>query len=203
MRMLLSFGVMAVLAAAQPKSDALTGLTGRWRSAEVSPSGVSAVFEIRDGKQLDSYSAVINEGKYRLAGTDTILLGPAAGREEKLELEWDNADRARIEDEAAGKSIELVRLGKAPDSQNQLAGEWTTTREWNGRSYPARAVFFESGRVVWITHLRDEHGSYSIHDQNIRLEMPNRPPLEGKFALGGDRLTLPNPKGGLSIFERF
>jgi len=27
--------------------------------------------------------------------------------------------------------------------------------------------------------------------------------VEGSFAVAGDRLTLPNPKGGQSSFERF
>jgi len=191
--------VSLVLGTAQSQQDQLLG---RWRSTEVSPAGVSAIFEFRGGNQLDYYSAAISDEKYRLVGTDTILL-QSKNREKKWELEWDNQDRARIEDEAAGKSIELSRLGKIVDSKNPLTGEWSTTREWNGKNYPARALFFPDGKVVWITTLRAERGSYSVQSKNIRLEISGHPMLEGSFAVTEDRLTLPNPKGGESSFERF
>jgi hypothetical protein len=199
-RALILFSLAAALTTAQPKPDPLIG---RWRSTEVSPSGVTAVLEFRSDNKLDSYAAVITEGTYRLVGTDTILLRSGDHHEEKQELEWDNQDRARIEDEAAGKSIELVRVGKSADSKNPLIGEWTTALEWHGTSYPARAVFFANAKVLWITNLRAEHGYYSIRSHSIRLEIPNRPVVEGQFAVAGERLMLPNPKGAQSAFERF
>lgn len=189
----------AVPTAAQSQPDPLTG---RWRSTEVSSAGVSAVFELHGDNQLDSYSAAITDGKYRLIGTDTILFQSGKG-EEKQELEWDNQDRARIEDEAAGKSIELARVGKIPDVKTPLTGEWSTTLEWNGKKYPARVLFFPDGRVVWMVTLRTEHGRYAVENRNIRLEIPGRPVVEGGFVLAENRLTLPNPKGGGSSFERF
>jgi hypothetical protein len=161
------------------------------------------VLEFRAGNQLSSYAVVIDTEEYRLAGTDTILLRHGGGREEKLELEWDNADRARIDDEAAGKSIELVRAGNAPGGGNPLTGEWSTKREWKGASYPARALFLAGGKVVWTIELRAESGRYSAEAEKIRLEIPNRPVVEGQFSLTGDRLLLPNPKGGQSGFERY
>lgn len=177
-------------------------LIGRWRSAEVSRAGVSAIFEFHSDNQVDFYAVAISDGKYRLVGTDTILLQSENG-EEKQELEWDNQDRARIEDEAAGKSIELTRVGKIPDGKNPLVGEWSTTWEWKGKNYPARALFFPDGKIVWITTLRAEHGQYSLQSKKIRMEIQSRPVLEGAFALTEDRLTLPDPKGGESSFERF
>jgi len=178
------------------------GLTGRWRSTEVSPSGVSAIFEFHPDNRIDSYSAAISEGRYRLVGTDTILFQSKNG-EEKQEVEWDSQDRARIEDEAAGKSVELARIGKISESKNPLTGEWSTTREWNGTKYPARVSFFSDGKVLWVVTLRTEHGRYSVQSKSIRLEITGRPALEGSFVLTENRLTLPNPKGGGSSFDRF
>ncbi len=202
----IKFGIPALIciliapAAGQGQQDQLVG---RWRSIAVSPSGLSTIFEFHGDNRLDSYSAVIADEKYRLIGTDTILLQSGNGREEKQELEWDSQDRARIEDEAAGKKIELARLGKKPDSKDPLVGEWSTTREWNGRIYPARALFVPDGKVVWITTLRTERGRYSVQDKNVRLEIQGRPGVEGTFTVSGDRLTLTNPRGGESLFERF
>jgi len=194
---LLAMSLVPDAGAAQPAP-----LTGRWRSDDVSPTGISAVFEFHGDDKLDSYTDVISEEKYRLIATDTILL-ESNGHEEKQELEWDNQDRARIEDEAAGKSIELARVGKISDQKNPLIGEWSTTREWNGKKYPARALIFPDGKVVWITTLRTDSGHYVIVGGNIRMEITGRPVLAGGFVLAGDRLTLPNPKGGASSFQRF
>jgi len=191
--------VSVVVASGQRQQDQLAG---RWRSAEVSPAGLRTIFEFQKDNQLDSSSAVISDGKYRLVGTDTIILQSGSG-EEKQELEWDSQDRVRIDDEAAGKSIELARVGKSLDSKHPLAGEWSTTREWNGRSYPARALFFADGKVVWITTLRAERGSYSVQSNRVRLEITGRPVVEGSFTVSGDRLTLTNPRGNESVFERF
>jgi len=167
-------------------------LVGRWRSSEVSPAGVSSVFEFHGDNQLETSSAVVSEGKYRLIGTDTILLQLDKSREEKQELEWDNQDRARIEDEAAGKSMELARIGKISDSRNPLTSEWSIRREWNGGKYPARVSFFPDGRVLCVVTLRAEHGRYSTQNSSIRLEIAGRPQVEGIFAFTGNRLTLPN-----------
>jgi len=54
-------------------------LIGRWRSTDVSGTGVSAVFEFGKDNELDSYSAAILEGRYRLLGSDTIVLRSKEG----------------------------------------------------------------------------------------------------------------------------
>jgi len=89
-------------------------LVDRLRSSEVSPSGVGSIFEFHADNQPESHSAIVSEGKYRLIGSDTISQ-PDKNREEKQELERDSLDRARIEDEATGESMELARVGKVSD----------------------------------------------------------------------------------------
>lgn len=178
------------------------GLVGRWRSADVSSSGVSAVFEFGPDNVVDSYSSVIVEGKYRLVGTDTIVLESADGREEKQELEWDNQSKARIDDEAAGKAIELSRAGTRIDPQHPLLGEWDCIREWQGKTYPARGLFYPDGRNIWLINLHVETGRYLVKDGKIRLDIPNRPAVEGNVTVTDDSLTLPNPRGSESRFNR-
>jgi len=198
----LSFIFFVILAASAVGQSRHNQLVGRWRSTDVSPTGISAIFEFHDDNRMDSYSAAISEERYRLVGTDTIVLQTKNGQETR-EVEWDSEDRARIEDEAAGKSIELVRLGKIPDSKNPLVGEWSTTREWNGGKYPARVFFFREGKVLWLATLRTEHGRYLIQSNTIRLEVPGRPVVKGGFAATENRLILPNPNGSVSNFDRF
>ena len=175
---------------------------GRWRSTQVSPAGLSAIFDFHTDNRVDSYSAAISEEKYRLIGTDTILF-QSGGGEEKQEVEWDSQDRARIENEAAGKSIELTRLGSILDSTHPLTGEWTCRREWKGTVYPARALFSQDGHLVWIAILRAEHGSFSVQGNRVRLEVPGHPVVNGDYAVTKDLLTLPSPNGGEMTFKRF
>jgi len=200
MRILLLLLLPLALSAGPNSAD---DLMGRWRSTDVLGTNVSAVFEFDKDNQVDSYSAAILEGRYRLLGTDTVVLRSKEGQELKMEIEWDSEDRGLIENETTGTSFKLERAGKIVDPKNPLVGEWNTTRDWNGRSYPARALFSADGRNVWIIKLRSERGRYSVHGQSIRIEIENRPVLEGNFVVTGDQLTLPNPKGGPSRFDRF
>jgi len=200
MRLLAVFSLAAASLWPQPP---VSSLTGRWRSTAVSSSGVSAIFEFGAENRVDSYSAVILEQNYRLAGTDTIILQSPTSREKKLELEWENPDRAHIDYEPGGTSIPLARANRMPDPRNPILGEWTTQRDWNGRKYPARAIFSAAGRVTWVIQLRSEHGRYTVRDRNLRLEIENRPAVEGEFTVAGEHLTLPGPQGGQMIFERF
>jgi hypothetical protein len=199
MRYLIPFAFVVSMLIAQSPSG---GLTGRWRSTEVSPAGISALFEFREDNQLDSCASVISEEEYRVVGTDTIIL-KNNGREQKLELEWDNQNHARIDDESVGKKTELVRQGKTLDSKNPILGEWSTAREWRANLYPARAIFLASGKVVWITYIRIYHGHYSLKGENIDMEIDEHPIIKGPFTVSPDHLTLPSPRGGQSSFERF
>lgn len=178
-------------------------LTGRWQSTEVSPAGVSTVFEFYSDHKLDSSAAVVRQEQYRLIGTDTIAFKSQEGGEIKRELEWENSNNAHIDDEPAGKAIPLTRNGKVLDAKNPLLGEWATQLDWKGKTYTARAVFLPGGKVYWITYIRSQHGTYSLNNQTIRIEIADRPALEGAFQLSGDVLTLPNPRGGTSEFQRF
>ena len=92
-------------------------------------------------------------------------------------------------------------IGRTIRMGGSAAGEWSTTREWNGRKYPARASFSAGGKVIWMIAVRAEHGKYSMDSKTVRLEIPGRPAVEGSLA--GDHLTLANPRGGEFVFERF
>jgi hypothetical protein len=69
--LLIPIALPVAVGAGQSRQDPLMG---RWRSTEVSPAGVSAVFEFHEDQKMDTYSAAISDGTYRLVGTDTILL---------------------------------------------------------------------------------------------------------------------------------
>jgi hypothetical protein len=183
-------------------ADSVSGLEGRWRSVEATGAGIQTVFEFGKDNSLDSFSAVILEERYRVVGTDTIIFQPKQGSEQKLELEWDTENHGRIDDEAAGKKIEISRAGKKVDGGNLMTGEWQATHEWNGKSYPARAVFLADGTDYWVIQVRAEHGKFNVNGSHIKLEIQNRPAVEGDFKLERGLLVLPNPRGGVSKFER-
>lgn len=178
-------------------------LSGHWRAAELGANGVGEVFDFHDGKDVDFGPASILDGSYRIVGTDIVLKSAKDAPEAKLELEWDGRDQIRIENEPANQIIKLVRVGEVLDTGNPLFGEWITPDDGKSKSLPSHSYFYPDGRNLWIVPQSVQHGHYSIKGKTIRIEVPNRPAIEGAFTIDGDHLKLPNVKGGESSFERY
>lgn len=179
-------------------------LTGRWRSLDLDPNGLGEVFDFHGAKDMDCGPATILNGSFRLLGTDTIVLKSTKDAPEaKLELEWDGRDQIRIENEPANQIIKLVRVGEVKDTGNPLFGEWITPDDGKTKNLPSHSLFYADGRNIWIIPQSVQHGHYSIQGKTIRLEIANRPPIEGAYTLEGTHLKLPNAKGGESNFERY
>jgi hypothetical protein len=201
MRLISILMTTCVLALAFPPSS--DPLTGRWRGLELTSTGVGEVFEFKGGKDLDFGPATIMDGSYRMVGTDIVLKSSKNAPESKLDLEWDGRDQIRIEDEPANQTIKLIRVGKIQDTGNPLLGEWMTPQDVDSKNLPSHSFFYADGRNVWVIPQSIQHAHYSIEGQTIRIEIPNRPVIEGSFTLDGNHLKLPNAKGGQSNFERF
>jgi hypothetical protein len=178
-------------------------LTGHWRALDTAPNGVGEVFNFNGGKDVVFGPATILDGSYRMVGTDIVLKSSKDAPEAKLELEWDGRDQIRIENEPANQIIKLVRVGEVKDTAHPLYGEWMTPEDTKTKALPSRSYFYPDGRNLWVIPQSEQHGHYLIQDKTIRIEVPNRPAIEGLFTLEGDHLKLPNAKGGESNFERY
>ena len=98
---------------------------------------------------------------------------------------------------------DLTRVGKAPDASNPILGEWLAKREISGRAVEARYFFYPAGKCLLLLPFVTKAGRYSIHDATMRLELGDQKPIEGKFQVEGDLLTLPSPSSSPARFRRY
>jgi hypothetical protein len=178
-------------------------LIGRWRALELGPNGTGQIFEFHSGKDVDAGPATILDGSFRLVGTDIVLKSSKDAPETKLDLEWDGRDQIRIENEPANQVIKLIRVGALKDTGNPLFGEWMTPDGAKEKKLPSLSLFYQDGRNLWVIPQSTQHGHYSVDGKTIRIELPNRPVIEGLFSVEGNHLKLPNLKGSESNFERY
>ena len=182
--------------------DRSSKLLGRWRSLETSKGGIGAMFEFRKGGVVTFSPGGVVEMKYRVE-RDQLFLPPATvnGPEQKQTMEWSGTDKLRLK--TGDVSIELARQGSAPDPKIPILGEWTTPREMGGKILLVRYLFYPAGKGLLLIPFVKQSGSYSIRGESIRLALPGRNPVEGKFKIDGDVLTIPGAHNGDSRFARY
>jgi hypothetical protein len=193
------FAILPLLAA----DDTSIKLLGRWRSLETSKGGIGAMFEFRSNSVVDYSPGAVVPMNYRIEG-DQLVLPPAAinGPEQRQSMAWSGNDKLRLK--ASGDLwIELTRQGPTPDVKIPILGEWTSSHEMSGKTMQARYLFYPAGKGVLLIPFLKQSGSYSIRGDSIHLELPGRPPVEGRFKVDGDVLTIPGPNSGESRFARY
>ena len=201
MRMLL---VCAVCLSAAAGQAAPSSLIGRWRSLTTSQGGIGAMFEFHPDGVVDYSPGAVVESEYRIDG-DELVLPPATktGPEQRQTIEWLGDDHFRLKaNDAAGD--ELSRKGARTDPKHPILGEWTGAREMAGQPVEVRWFFYANGKTLLLIPFLTQHGHYAINKQMIRVELPGRDAVEGKFEVQGDLLILPGQHGtGESRFSRY
>jgi len=183
-------------------ADDSAKLLGRWRSLETSKGGIGAMFVFRKGSVVDFSPGAVFEMKYRIEGHQLVF--PSAttnGQEQKQAMEWSGNDKLRLK--SGGSSLELTRQGPAPDVKTPILGEWTASNKMDGKIMHYRYFFYPVGKALLLIPFLTQSGTYSIHGGSIRLQIPRRGPVEGKFKIDGDVLTIPGSHGGESKFARY
>jgi hypothetical protein len=198
-----SFILLLVIVPIFAAGDASIKLLGRWRSLETSKGGIGAMFEFRKDGVLDYSPGAVVEMKYRIEG-DQLVLPPATinGPEQRQSMAWFGNDKLRLK-VSGDLWVELSRQGPAPDVKFPIQGEWTSSTEMAGKKMEVRYLFYPAGRGLLLIPFLKQTGSYSIRGESIRLELPSRGPVEGKFKVEGDALTIPGPNSGESRFGRY
>jgi len=184
-------------------ADDNSKLLGRWRSLETSKGGIGAMFEFRKDGVVDYSPGAVVEMNYRIEGIQ-LVLPPATtdGPEQKQTMEWSGNDKLRLK--VSGEFwVALSRQGPVPDVKIPILGEWTSSGEMAGKRIVSRYLFYPAGKALLLIPFLKQTGSYSIRGESIRLELPGRAPVEGKFTVAGDVLTIPGPNSGESRFARY
>lgn len=179
-------------------------LLGRWRAVEISPNGRTAFFEFQPGNRLEYVSGRALDGHYRVIDRKTIAVSTPDHAEEQEEMTWSGTGKVTIEDKAIDQSVSLTRVGKMPDADHPIVGDWSADRVVEGNKVEAFYIFYPDNRNLWILKVQSLQGTYTVSGDTIKLEVPEHPETEGPFATDGDTLSLPNPGGsGSSRFSRY
>jgi hypothetical protein len=171
------------------------GVIGRWRSAQPSSGGIGSIFEFHRGGVVDMSAAAVVEARWRMEN-GKLILPPATigGPEQAARVEWrgDNLLSWKLPD---GGGEQLTRQGPVVDPKRLIVGEWTGPREMAGRKLEVRWIFYATGKSLLLIPFQMQHGRYSIEGGTIRIEVPGRGPVQGKFRVLGNMLTIPGPNG--------
>jgi hypothetical protein len=198
------FGVLVArcLSADPPPQN----LLGRWRSVETSKGGVGSMLTFHANGVVDFSPGAVVEMPYRIEG-DELILPPATttGPEQRQQIEFRGNNQLRLIIKAEGLTgaMNLTRKGAAPDITNSILGEWVGTQEMEGRLMEAHYLFYPAGKCLFLLPFLTKPGHFAIRGTNMRLELPNHPPAEGKFGILGDVLTTPSPSGSGYRFTRY
>lgn len=153
---------------------------------------------------MDYVSGRALDGHYRVIDAKTIAVSTPEHGEEQEEITWNGAGKVIIESKTANQSVSLTRVGKMPDADHPIVGDWTGERVVEGNRVEALYIFYPDNRNLWVLKLESLQGSYTVSGETIKLAVPGHPETEGPFATDGDTLSLPNPGGsGSSRFTRY
>jgi hypothetical protein len=202
---------------------------GRWRSLETSKGGIGGMFIFREDGTLEFSPGAVVEMKYRVEGNRLIMPpGTVNGPDQVWVIESLTKNELRLSQEdwqpkeantpgapASAPSMRMTREGEVVDPKNLILGTWPSSGAWqspssdkvSGRSAPiikSTWQFRADGLVLLTVPFRIEKGRYSIKDDLIRIEIEERPAVEGKVRWDGDVLVIPGPRAsGESRFARY
>jgi hypothetical protein len=202
----LALFLLAIATANAALSDQIVG---RWRSLGTSKDGIGAIYEFHANGDVDYSPGAVVEMTYRVEGDQLFLpTANAGGSEQKLKITWlgDNKVRLAPQSGSPGDSAgsELTRKGERADSKNPILGEWAGTRDMGGHKLDMLWFFYAEGKGLFLMPFTPQHGHYTVKDSTIRLELPNTNPIQTKFEISGNVLTMGNPSGnGQSRLARY
>lgn len=161
-------------------------LVGRWRSVETSKGGIGAMYDFdADGTVRFSPGAIVPM-QYRADG-DRVIFDPADGN--TCSLSWSGSDRVRFLVNGT-VAEEYARLGRQPDPQNPLIGEWTGSRDMDGKKVLVHWIFGADGKALLMIRFLTQTGSYTVQNGRLVAMFGGRPGLDGSIAVADGVLAI-------------
>lgn len=150
------------------------------------------------GSRVDFSPGAVVDSTYRIEGSE-LILPPATkhGPEERQKIDFIGQNQLRM------GQVAFTRLGASPDPQNLILGEWVAKREMDGHEMEVHYIFYTAGKLLFLLPFKTAPGRYVINGSLMKLELPQRRPVEGPFKIEGDTLTIPSPSGSGSRFRRY
>jgi len=175
-------------------ADTPDKLLGRWRSLETSKGGIGAMLDFHADGTVDFSPGGIVESQYRIEG-NALIMKTADQSINRMTWELVSENSLHLKP-AAGKAgqpafVELTREATRQSADEPLTGEWIEKRSMAGQNLQAHWIFRSPDKLLFLLPFTTQPGHYTVTGDSIRLSLPNRPLLEGKFRIDGEVLKLP------------
>ena len=193
-RLTVLLSVSAGLMFPQQSSD----LVGRWRSVTTSKGGIGAMYDfLADGTARFSPGAIVPM-QYRLDG-NRLTTYPEDGP--PFTLSWTGADKVGF---SVGASTETyTRLGAQRDANNPLLGEWTGSRDMDGKKVAVHWTFGGDGNAVLMIRFLTMDGRYQVAAGRLMATFGQQPGLSGPIDLVDGVLSIHRSGGRVTRLQRY
>jgi len=151
-----------------------------------------------DGTVRFSPGAIVQE-QYRLEG-DRLTFTPSDGP--AFSVSWNGDDHMALT--VAGGGLEAyTRLGVQRDPANKLVGEWTGTRDMEGKKVVVHWIFREDSTAVFMIRFLTEAGRYSVQNGHLVATFRGKVGLDGPISLADGVLAINRSGGRVTKLARY
>ena len=151
-----------------------------------------------DGTVRFSPGAIVQE-RYRLDG-DRLTFLPSDGP--AFSVSWNGDDHMALT-VAGGGAEAYTRLGVRRDTENKLAGEWTGTRDMEGKKVVVHWIFGEDSTAVLMIRFLTETGRYAVQNGRLVATFGGRIGLDGSISLADGILAINRSGGRVTKLSRY
>ncbi len=137
--------------------------------------------------------------QYRMEG-DRLRIVAADGI--AYALSWNGDDHMRMTMNGAG-SEDYTRLGVRPDPQNKLAGEWTGTRDMDGRKVLEHWIFGDNSNAVLMIRFYTQTGNYTVQNGRLVAKFGEQVGLDGPISINEGVLSINRSRGRVTKLSRY
>ena len=151
-----------------------------------------------DGTVRFSPGAIVST-QYRVEG-ERLTFVPFDGT--VYAIKWNDDDHMRLTVTGTG-SEDYTRLGVSKDTRNKLAGEWTGTREMDGRKVLVRWIFGDDSNASLMIRFLTEKGNYTVQNGRLVATFGGQVGLDGTISLTDGILSINRSRGRMTKLSRY
>jgi len=189
------FSLLVCSAAAQDASQ----LVGRWRSVETSKGGIGAMYDFKADGTIRLSPGVIVSMQYRRDG-ERLTFAPYDGI--AYTVKWNGDDRMQLTINGTG-SEDYTRLGVGRDPQNKLVGEWTGSRDMDGKKVLVHWIFGDDSNATLMIRFLTQVGNYTVQNGRLVATFGGQVGLDGTISLADGILSINRSRGRITKLSRY
>jgi hypothetical protein len=193
-----SFLIALCLPLAASAQDDAQRILGRWYTVERSRGGIGATIEFLPAGIVKYSSAAVVELTYSFKGQTLVLkfTDPEKGPQPDQVLTVESLVREKMtaRSQDAPDVQQWARMGIPESNDNLILGNWTSSRNMDGRTLLSSWRFRQDGSAVFTVPFVTKTGRYQMNKNSIRLDVEGAIAVEGPLSWEGEILVLPGNK---------